>query len=55
MFRDPQLARACRKLLATVWHHWLWTEQGPTPQARALLEANGGPLSSGESVMRLAA
>jgi hypothetical protein len=56
MFRDdPQLARACRTLLATVRLEWLWTEQGPTPEATALLESNGGPLSSGERVMVLAA
>ena len=56
MFRDdPQLSRACHTLLAMVRLERLWTEQGPTPQARALLEANGGPLSSGERVMLLAA
>jgi hypothetical protein len=56
MFRDDlQLARACRTLLATVRLGRLWTEYGPTAEARRLLDADGGPLSSGERVMLLAA
>jgi hypothetical protein len=55
MFRDDlQLARACRALLATVRLERLWTVDGPTPEASKLLEADGGPLSSGERVMLLA-
>jgi hypothetical protein len=34
---------------------WLWTASGPTERAIELLESNGGPLSSGERVMVLAA
>jgi hypothetical protein len=56
MFRDDrQLSRVCRTLLATVRLAGLWTDRGPTPAAQALLEANGGPLSSGERVIFLAA
>jgi hypothetical protein len=56
MFRDDrQLARACRTLLATVRLGRLWGEDGPTCEAKALLESDGGPLSSGERVMLLAA
>jgi hypothetical protein len=56
VFRDDrQLARACRALLASVRLARLWTTDGPTPEALALLEANGGPLSSGERIMVLAA
>jgi hypothetical protein len=56
MFRDDQqLARACRALLATVRLERLWDQRGPTSEASKLLEANGGPLSSGERVVLLAA
>lgn len=56
MFRDDlQLARACRALLSTVRLDRLWSREGPTAEAAELLEANGGPLSSGERVMLLAA
>lgn len=56
MFRnDEQSARACRALLAKVRLHSLWTNGGPTPRAVELLEADGGPLSSGERVVLLAA
>lgn len=55
MWRDDrQRARACRALLATVRLDYLWTPEGPTEEAFRLLEANGGPLSSGERVMVLA-
>jgi hypothetical protein len=33
----------------------MWTPTGPTPEAIALLEARGGPLSSGERVVLFAA
>src|SRR5258708_31652675 len=52
---DQQLARACRALLATVRLERLWTEDGPTPEASELLEADGGPLSSGKRIVLLAA
>jgi hypothetical protein len=56
MFRDdPQLALACRTLLAFVRLERLWTEHGPTVEATELLQADGGPLSSGERVMLLSA
>jgi hypothetical protein len=56
MFRnDEQSARACRALLAKVRLERLWTNGGPTARAVELLEADGGPLSSGERIMLLAA
>lgn len=56
MFRDDQqLARACRALLARVGLAELWTSSGPTPRALDLLEHDGGPLSSGERIVLLAA
>jgi hypothetical protein len=56
MFRDDnQLAHACGVLLATVRLERLWDDHGPTSEATELLEADGGPLSSGERVMLLAA
>jgi hypothetical protein len=33
----------------------MWTESGPSEAAIAIMEANGGPLSSGERVVILAA
>jgi lipoyl-dependent peroxiredoxin len=53
--RDQQLARACRALLATVRLERLWTDDGPSPDAFRLLEADGGPLSSGQRIVLLAA
>jgi hypothetical protein len=56
MFRnDEQSARACRALLATVGLERFWTAGGPSARAVELLEADGGPLSSGERVVLLAA
>jgi hypothetical protein len=56
MFRDDkQSARCCRALLAQARMANLWTFDGPTPRALELLEADGGPLSSGERVVLLAA
>ena len=52
---DQQLALVCNTLLATVRLERLWTDQGPTAEATELLESDGGPLSSGERVMLLAA
>jgi hypothetical protein len=54
MFRDDaQLARCCRALMAQARMEKLWTVAGPTPHALELLDANGGPLSSGERIMLL--
>jgi len=56
MFRDDaQTCRAVRVLLASVGLANLWTFDGPTARAVALLEANGGTLSSGEAFMLLVA
>ena len=56
MFRDDQqLARACRALLEAAHLERLWTGGGPTAEASELLAVDGGPLSSGERVMLLAA
>lgn len=56
MFRsDDQLARVCGALCALVGLGSLWTIEGPSPRAIALLESDGGPLSSGERIMVLAA
>jgi hypothetical protein len=56
MFRnDEQLARACHVLLAKVRLGRLWTDRGPTAEASELLRTNGGPLSSGERIVVLAA
>lgn len=52
MFRsDEQLARACRALCAQVGLGGLWTPEGPTARAIELMEADGGPLSSGERIV----
>lgn len=56
MFRDDdQLARACRALLAQGRLQRLWTRRGPTGEAKTLLQDDGGPLSSGERILLLAA
>lgn len=56
MFRDDeQLARGCRALLAQGRLQYLWARRGPTDEAKALLEQDGGPLSSGERILLLAA
>ncbi len=56
MFRsEGQLARACRALCAQVGLRSLWTSEGPSERAVEILEANGGPLSSGERIVVLAA
>ncbi len=56
MFRDDkQLSRACQAICACCCLNSLWTEFGPTEQAKKLLRANGGPMSSGERVMFLCA
>lgn len=56
MFRsEAQRARACRALCARARLPWMWTEAGPSEQAIETMEANGGPLSSGERVVALSA
>lgn len=52
---DAQMNEALHVLLARVRLQRLWTSQGPTDEACDLLQARGGPLSSGERVMLLAA
>jgi hypothetical protein len=56
-FRDDrQGAAACRVLLDRIpGTRGLWTDSGPTPGAVELMKNDGGPLSSGERVMLLAA
>ena len=54
MFRDDrQIARCNRALLAPLHLADLWTDEGPTPRARELLDQGGGPMSSGEALMLL--
>lgn len=46
---------AIRKMLSGSSVQRLWTDSGPTGEAIDLLAADGGPLSSGERVLLLAA
>ena len=56
MFRsEAQQARVCRALCERARLDGMWTEAGPTQAAIALLDVNGGPLSSGERIVLLAA
>jgi hypothetical protein len=60
MFRDDaQANRAIQTLLRTLRLHRLWTEDGPTSEMMGLYqsvrEIDGGPLSSGERILLLAA
>ena len=56
MFRsEAQRARACRALCRRARMPGMWSETGPTEEAIAALESNGGPLSSGERIMILCA
>ena len=55
MPRDVRLARGCTAILDTVRLGRLWTESGPTDEARALLKAGGGSLAPRERVVFLAA
>jgi len=55
-FRDDrQLSRVCRVLLEHVGLSHLWTAHGPTPEATALLEANGASLAARDRAVFLAA
>ena len=56
MFRnDRQACEALQMLLGTVRLEHLWTKDGPTRAALRYRDANGGPLSSGERIILLAA
>ena len=56
MFRsEAQRARACTALCERAGLFGMWTSSGPSDEATALFEAGGGPLSSGERVVLLAA
>jgi hypothetical protein len=55
MFRnDKQRAAVCRAVCNHAGLN-LWTDNGPTERAKALLTQNGGPMSTGERIMFLAA
>ena len=52
IFRDSaQRAMVCHTLLDRVGLSRLWTADGPAPEALAIVEAEGSPLSGGERVM----
>lgn len=56
MFRnDRQMCEALQALLESVSLDHLWTLDGPTRAALKYRDANGGPLSSGERILLLAA
>jgi len=56
MFRnDRQASEAIQALLSTVRLEHLWNPDGPTSAALKYRDSNGGPLSSGERVILLAA
>ena len=52
---ERRLCRAILVLLAAMDADDLWSEHGPTDRAVEMLEQNGGPLSSGQRVLFLAA
>jgi|WetSurMetagenome_2_1015567.scaffolds.fasta_scaffold368837_1 hypothetical protein len=52
---DAQLAQVCRALCRRVGLANLWTSDGPTPVAIALLNTDGGHLSHGERAIFLSA
>jgi hypothetical protein len=52
---ESQLSRVCRAFCARARLSQLWTEEGPTTQARDLAEHSGGPLSCGERLLLLVA
>ena len=52
---EAQMALVCQALCASLGLGRLWTSAGPTDEAVALLEAGGGPLSSGERIVLLSA
>ena len=52
---DAELSAVCKVICGQVGLGSLWQDEGPTPSAVAMLESNGGALSSGERVMVLTA
>ena len=52
---ESQLSRVCRVFCARARLSQLWTDEGPTTQARDLAEHGGGPLSCGERLLLLVA
>jgi hypothetical protein len=56
MFRtEAQRACVCTALCDVARLDEMWTVSGPTERAIALLESDGGPLSSGERIVLLSA
>jgi hypothetical protein len=41
-----QRVRACKALLALMGYEHLWTEDGPTAEAKKLVDQYGGPMSN---------
>ena len=52
---ELQRARVCRAFCARARLAELWTDEGPTTEATALVERDGGALSSGERMVILIA
>jgi hypothetical protein len=52
---ERQRARVCQALCRSVRLKGMWTDQGPSALAVNLLNRDGGPLSTGERIMFLAA
>lgn len=53
-FRDEaQRVRACQALMAMIGRKELWSDDGPSDEAVALLEQDGGALSAGERAILL--
>jgi len=52
---ELQRARVCRAFCARARLGDLWTDERPTAEAMALVERDGGPLSSGERLLLLLA
>ena len=48
---DGQRLRVCRALLRLMGHEHLWTESGPTLEAKKILDQYGGPMSSPEWIL----
>lgn len=56
MFRDDrQRASVAQAVCAQAGLEVFWTEDGPTERAKELLRQDGGPMSTGERIMFLAA
>ena len=52
---ETQLIRVCQAFCARARLSKLWTDEGPTTEAKHLAECNGGFLSSGERLLLLVA